>query len=128
MEIKGNEQKFIFSKKIEFTTDDGATEFVELREFNMEEMKQFQRAAQITTKSGEAEAEDWQAGFEKAEEFFKNCVVSSSFTYEGEPATGKQIYDILKKNSPLFTSILTEWMQPSGGESPFHLVQRSRTK
>lgn len=128
MEIKGNEQKFVFSKKIEFTSDDGSTEFVELREFNMEEMKQFQRAANVQVESDKVEVKDWNAGMEKAEQFFSQCMIDSSFTYDGEKASGKQVYEILKKNSSLFQDILNNWLSPSGEDSPFHLLPKKDTK
>ena len=128
MEIKGNEQKFVFSKKIEFTSDDGSTEFVELREFNMEEMKQFQRACAIKQNGETVQIEDWNAGLDKAEAFFVGCVISSSFTYDGNPATGKQVYELLKKNSTLFNAILSKWLEPSGNDSPFQLVKQNGLK
>lgn len=128
MEIKGNEQKFVFSKKIEFTSDDGSTEFVELREFNMEEMKQFQRACAIKQNGETVQIEDWNAGLDKAEAFFAGCVASSSFTYDGNPATGKQVYELLKKNSTLFNAILSKWLEPSGNDSPFQLVKQNGSK
>ena len=128
MEIKGNEQKFIFSKKIEFSSDEGSVEFVELREFNMEEMKQFQKACAIKQNGDQVEIEDWSAGLDKAENFFAGCIVSSSFTYEGNPATGKQVYDLLKKNSTLFNAILSKWLEPSGSDSPFQLVKQNALK
>lgn len=128
MEIKGNEQKFVFSKKIEFTSDDGTTEFVELREFNMEEMKQFQRASNVQIEGEKVEVKDWNGGMEKAEQFFANCLVDSSFTYDGEKASGKQVYELLKKNSSLFQQILNKWITPSGEDSPFQLVPQTASK
>lgn len=128
MEIKGNEQKFIFTKKIEFTSDNGTVEFVELREFNMEEMKQFQKACAIKQNGERVEVEDWSAGLDKAETFFAGCVVSSSFTYDGNPASGKQVYELLKKNSTLFNAILSKWLEPSGNDSPFQLVKQNDLK
>ena len=128
MEIKGNEQKFIFSKRIEFTSDDGTVEFVEVREFNMEEMKQFQKACAIKQNGERVEVEDWSAGLEKAETLFAGCVVSSSFTYDGNPASGKQVYELLKKNSTLFNAILSKWLEPSGNDSPFQLVKQNDLK
>ena len=128
MEIKGNEQKFIFTKRIEFTSDDGTVEFVELREFNMEEMKQFQKACAIKQNGGVVDIEDWSAGLDKAEVFFAGCVVSSSFTYDGNAASGKQVYELLKKNANLFNAILLEWLNPKGDDSPFQLVKQNDLK
>jgi len=105
MEISGNENHFVFTKKIEFTFD-GETEFVEMREFNMQELRDYQRAS-----IGKTEEEQTMALLEKLDIFFPACLVDSSFTYKGEKASAKQVYEILKKNSELLTKILTAWMQ-----------------
>lgn len=104
MEISGNENHFVFTKRIEFTFD-GQTEFIEMREFNMQEMSDYQRAT-----LGKTEEEQAIALLDKLDVFFPACLVDSSFTFKGEKASAKQVYGVLRKNSELFMKILTCWM------------------
>lgn len=112
------EQTYLFSKKVEFSIGDSETEYVELREFNMEQAKQFQQAAKIS-----GEDMDAVAALNKAEEFFPSCVVDSSFVHEnGDKLTGKEVYNYLKKSSQLFQLILQTWLK--NDDSPFHLANK----
>lgn len=104
------EKSFIFTKKIEFDIQ-GSEEFIELRELNMQEMRDFQSVVSDNNI-------DNAKAFAKAEQFFPGCVVDSSFVINGEKATGKQIYEFMKRSSPLFMAIIGEWLNRDG-DNPF---------
>ena len=115
MEISGNENHFVFTKRIEFSFD-GQSEFVEMREFNMQELKDYQRAT-----LGKTEEEQTLALLDKLDVFFPACLVDSSFTFKGEKASAKQVYEVLKKNSELFTQILTCWMKKAEDKKNYNV-------
>ena len=115
MEISGNENHFVFTKRIEFSFD-GQIEFVEMREFNMQELKDYQRAT-----LGKTEEEQTLALLDKLDVFFPACLIDSSFTFKGERASAKQVYEVLKKNSELFTQILTCWMQKAEDKKKYNV-------
>lgn len=105
---KENENAFVFKTRIEFEGEGGATEFVELREFNTAESHIMLTSGGI---SQNGDVENVAAMLEKAEKFFPDCVVDSSFQYEdGTKLTGRQVYDILKKSNQLFSEITSVWL------------------
>lgn len=123
---KEMEESFLFTKKIVFTFND-SEEFIEMREFNMEQSKQFQLASKPKIENGEIVEVDSFATFSKAEEFFPSCVVNSSFVKEdGTQLSGKELYNFLKKSSSLFQEILHAWLEK--GDSPFQFQNKKETK
>lgn len=99
MTLSQAEQKFVFTTKIYLDEDD--TDYVVLREPNTQEFSGFDI-------SEDADAMKQLAYMEK---LFPMCVVDSSIEKDdGTQASGKEIYDVLKKSSTLFTQILNEWM------------------
>jgi hypothetical protein len=87
-----------------------------MREFNMQELKDYQRAT-----LGKTEEEQTLALLDKLDVFFPACLVDSSFTFKGERASAKQVYEVLKKNSELFTQILTCWMQKAEDKKKYNV-------
>lgn len=123
---KEMEESFLFTKRIVFTFND-EEEFIEMREFNMEQSKQFQLASKPKIENGEIVEVDSFATFSKAEEFFPSCVVNSSFVKEdGTQLSGKELYNFLKKSSSLFQEILHAWLEK--GDSPFQFQNKKETK
>lgn len=105
---KDTENTFVFKTKIEFDNGNGGTDFVVLREFNTTESHTVMSAAKINKEGG---IDDAPAMIEKAEKFFPDCVVESSFEYEGgQKLTGRQVYDLLRQSNQLFTEIMTVWL------------------
>ena len=54
---------------------------------------------------------------QQAEKIFPQCVVDSSFEKEsGVKLSGREVYDIVKKSSSLFTEILHVWLSSNNNE------------
>lgn len=95
MKLTDFEKNYVFTTKVKL--DDSGNEFIELREPTQAELSGF--------------SEDAKHNLEQMEKIFPNCVVDSSFeNEEGIKATGKEIYNELKKSGSLFTEILSEWL------------------
>lgn len=123
MIIEEAKDSFIFKKKVEWTNQDGTEDYVELREFNMQEQLQFQEGARKDGKADEV------AAIKIAEKLFKECVVGSSIAHsDGTPATKEEVYNILKKNSSLFLDIIATWLGQDGTESPFYSMSKKNKK
>ena len=92
MELSKN--NFVFTTKIEL---DGG-EYVTLRELDLVELENFQSV------KGETKQ------FDALKKLFPVCLVESSFTIDGQPATGEQLAEALSRSSSLYTGILTSWI------------------
>lgn len=119
MNIEDAKKIFVFSTKIELNVN-GSEEFVELREMNSSEMHQIMVAAKMDKNM---DFTDIVSMLEQAEKILPQCVVDSSFTAsDGRPATGKEVYELLKLNAQTMNHVLTQWLNQGDGATPFGLA------
>lgn len=100
MELSALKKKFVFTTKIELDEEN----WIELREPSQGEL------INIST-AGDANGNNGVENLKTMEKLFPGCLVDSTFTINGEKATGEQIYRELKESSSLFTEVLTTWLQ-----------------
>lgn len=99
MNINDFKNKYIFTTRIDIDEES----WIELREPSSDEMN----------KLGNKEDKY----FEKLSEIFPSCIIKSSFVDdEGNPVSGRKVYDALKQSGTLYTEILSTW----GNSLPFH--------
>lgn len=93
MELKELEEKYIYTFKIIFS--DGEN-FVELREPNVMEMKDF--------------GTDDKQNFELMKKLFPKCLIDHSFTKDGEKANVDDVVKIIEKSAMLYQEVITKWV------------------
>ena len=88
------QNKFIYKTRIDL----GDGEFITLREPNTAEISEM--------------SEDEKKNMKIMERILPNCIVESSITKDnGEPASGKEICDVLKASGSMFSEVLSTWIQ-----------------
>ena len=110
---ENTQNEFVFTTRIEFSSSQG-DEYIIMREFNTQELAQITAAGRYKSNG---EIENTSAFMEQAEKIFPQCVVESSFAKEnGSKLSGRELYDVIKKSSSLFTEILHVWLSSNNNE------------